>query len=82
VQTGEDVHYDPLLAHREFLRELEHAEIGRHCYEAPPFKLSKTPAELTKAAPCLGEDTEYVCTKILGMSDDEFVELMAAGVFE
>lgn len=29
-----------------------------------------------------GEHTEYVCTKILGMSDEEFVELLKAGVLE
>ena len=33
-------------------------------------------------APCLGEHTEYICTRMLGMSDNEFVELMQEGVFE
>jgi hypothetical protein len=33
-------------------------------------------------APCLGEHTEYVCTEILGMSDEYFLELMQKGVFE
>jgi len=33
-------------------------------------------------APCLGEHTEYVCTEILGMSNDEFLELYNTGVFE
>ena len=73
---------DPQLAHRHYLWELEHAEIGKHSYEGPPFRLSKTPAELDKPGPCLGEDTEYVCTKILGMSDELLVELLAEGVFE
>ncbi|MDO8671871.1 MAG: CoA transferase, partial [Dehalococcoidia bacterium] len=82
VQTAEDLHNDPQLAHRNFLRVLDHPEIGKHSYEAPPFKLSKTPSELKKAGPCLGEDTEYVCTQILGLSDEEFVELIAEGVLE
>jgi len=30
----------------------------------------------------LGEHTEYVCTEFFGMSDEEFVELIADGVFE
>ena len=82
VENGEDIQNDPQLAHRHYLWELEHPEIGKHSYEAPPFRLSKTPAELNKPGPCLGEDTEYVCTKILGISDELFIELLAEGVFE
>lgn len=82
VENGEDIHQDPQLAHRHYLWELDHPEIGKHSYEAPPFIFSKTPAELNKAGPCLGEDTEYVCTEILGIPDDRFIELMTQGVFE
>ena len=33
-------------------------------------------------SPCLGEHNHYVYTKILGLSDEEFVALDAEGVFE
>lgn len=46
------------------------------------LELSATPAQGYMLGPCLGEHTEYVCTKILGMSDQEFIELVQAGVFE
>jgi len=83
AQTGRDLlENDAQLAHRQFFWELNHAEIGKHSYEAPPFKLSKTPAELNKPGPCLGEDTEYVCTKMLGIPDQLFMELLLEGVFE
>ncbi len=83
AQTGKDLlENDPQLAHRHFFWELEHAEIGKHNYEAPPFRLSKTPLELNKAGVCLGEDTEYVCSKILGIPDELFVELLSQGVFD
>ena len=82
AQTNQDVQNDLQLAHRHFFWELDHTEIGKHSYEAPPFKLSKTPAELNKPGPCMGEDTEYVCTKILGIPDEIFVELLLQGVFE
>jgi crotonobetainyl-CoA:carnitine CoA-transferase CaiB-like acyl-CoA transferase len=82
VENAEDIHNDPQLAHRHYLWELDHPEIGKHSYEAPPFILSKTPAELNKSGPCLGEDTEYVCTRLLGIPDDHFIELLAQGVFE
>jgi benzylsuccinate CoA-transferase BbsF subunit len=73
---------DPQLGHRHHFWYLNHPEMGPCAYDGPPFKLSETPAELRMPAPCLGEHTEYVCTKILGMSDEEFVELLADGVFE
>lgn len=83
AQTGKDLlENDPQLAHRHFFWELEHAEIGKHNYEVPPFRLSKTPLELNKAGACLGEDTEYVCSKILGIPDELFVELLSQGVFD
>ena len=81
AQTGKDLlENDPQLAHRHFFRKLEHREIGRHHYEAPPFRLSKTPCELTTAGPCMGEHNEYVCKEMLGFSDKEYSDLMADGV--
>jgi len=78
AQTGKDLlENDPQLVYRRFFRELEHKEIGKHHYEAPPFRLSKTPCELTTPGPCMGEHNEYVCKKILGFSDKEYNDLMA-----
>lgn len=81
VANGEDLAQDPQLRSTNFYQILKHPEMGETVYERLSFELSKTPAEL-KPDPCLGQDTEYVCTKILGMSDSEFVELMSAGVFD
>ncbi|MFC1958752.1 CoA transferase, partial [Chloroflexota bacterium] len=81
AQTGRDLlENDAQLAHRQFFQELEHSEIGKHHYEAPPFRLSKTPCDLTMAGPCLGEHNEHVCTKLLGFSDEEYVNLTKDGV--
>jgi len=82
VETSEEVYLDPQLRHRHYFEELEHPEIGRHSYPRPGFRLSKTPSQIHLPAPCLGEHTEYVCTKILGMPDEEFVDLLNKGVFE
>lgn len=82
VQSGKDLIEDPQLGHRHHFWYLKHPEMGVCAYDGPPFKLSETPAALTMPAPCLGEHTEYVCTKILGMSDEEFIELLTEGVFE
>lgn len=82
VATGDDLHRDPQLKHQHHFQVVNHTEIGPVPHDNPPFKLLKTPCEVHMAAPCLGEHTEYVCREILGMADEEFVELLQAGVFE
>lgn len=82
TESGEDLVADPQLNHRGTFVILEHPEIGPHIYQPPPFKLSKTPAEITMPAPCLGQHNEYILKEVLGMSDDEVADLLIAGVLE
>ena len=82
VANAKDLDQDPQLAHRQHHVALEHSEIGPHGYENFAFRLSKTPGAPRTAAPCLGEHTAYVCTEILGLSDEEFVQLLTEGVLE
>lgn len=82
VQSPEEMHADPQLAHRHHYWTLEHPVMGARTYDAAAFRLSKTPGELTKAAPCLGEDNEYVYRELIGLSEEEFVELLTDGAFE
>lgn len=82
VQPCEDLFTDPQLLHRDHWWHLEHAVIGLHAYDAPAWKLSRTPATGRRPGPALGQHTFEVCREILGMSDDEITELTAAGVFE
>ncbi len=82
VQNARDLHDDPQLKHRRHFWSLGHPEIGVVNYDGPPFRMSKTPPQLNKPAPCIGEHTEYICRDILGMSDEEFVRLLNEGVFE
>lgn len=72
---------DPHLAERGLLVQLKHPVIGTFGHQVDPFKLSKTPSNI-RTAPLLGEHNEYVCTKFLGMTDEQFVDLVVAGVFE
>ncbi len=76
-----DLFSDPQLQHRQIWRELPHAELERFYYEAPPFTLSETPAEL-RPSPLLGEHNRYVYGEILGMSAAEIEELVKQGVIE
>ena len=78
----QDLHEDRQLKHRHHFWVLDHSEMGPHSYDGPPYLLSKTPASVKRAAPCLGEHNEFVCREFLEMSDEEFLDLIGAGVFD
>lgn len=82
VKNIKDLYEDPQLLHREHFRTMEHPVIGEYSFEAPPMRLSKNNIELRRPAPCLGEHTSYVCCDLLGLTDEEFVQLDSDGVFE
>ena len=82
VKNTADMCDDPQLRERNIYWPMEHSEMGLFTHLGQSFQLSKTPARAYSPSPLLGEHTEYICTKILGMSDEEFVNLMQAGVFE
>lgn len=80
VQAAEDLLNDPQLKERKHFRFLDHKVIGKHAYNAPAYQLSKTPNDIRKAGPCLGEDNEYVFTEILGYSHDEIGDMLVKGI--
>ena len=80
LASGEGIVNDPQTRHREAFRSLNHREIGPMLYNSPSYHLSKTPAHIWKAAPCLGEDNEYVYKEILGYSDDDIADMLVEGV--
>lgn len=82
VESAEDISKDPQLNFRKHLEILNHPEMGLHACESRSFRLSRTPAPPMKAAPLLGQDTAYVCSEILGMPDEEFIQLWNKGIFE
>jgi crotonobetainyl-CoA:carnitine CoA-transferase CaiB-like acyl-CoA transferase len=53
--------------------------MGPTPYDGHVTKFSETPGVLSKAAPCLGEDTQMVLREFLGYSDEAIAELAAAG---
>jgi benzylsuccinate CoA-transferase BbsF subunit len=80
VNNARDLHADEKL--RDFFVKLEHPEMGLFHYEAAGFKLSDTPFRVTRPSPLLGEHTEYVCKKVLGMSGQEYREFKEKGVLQ
>ncbi len=82
VENAKDSLNDPQLKQRNIYWPMEHPEMGRFTHLGQSFQLSKTPAKAYSPAPLLGEHTEQICTEMLDMSDEEFVNLMQEGVFE
>lgn len=80
--TSEDVLADPQLAHRRHFITADHAELGPVTIENSRFILSDTPAAIRRAGPVFGQDNEYVLRQLLGLSEDEVVEYIAAGAVE
>jgi crotonobetainyl-CoA:carnitine CoA-transferase CaiB-like acyl-CoA transferase len=82
VQNSADLATDPQLLHREHFVHGEHAENDTMYVEGTRFKLSRTPASLTKAGPTIGQHTFDVLLGVLGYDDEKLSELVIAGVLE
>lgn len=81
VQSGQDLlEKDEQSKYRNYFVKREHPEMGNCVVQQPPFRFSKAESEVRRPD-CLGEHTEYVCTKVLGMSDEDFVKLSSEGIF-
>jgi len=79
VNNMEGVYNDPQFKHREHCVYLEHKVIGRHAYHNEAVRFSKTPPKFWKAGPCIGEDNEYILKDVLGISDEEIVNMIIDG---
>lgn len=80
VAKASDVLNDPQLKQRKYFTRLKHQQMGNPVYEPQAcYLLSKTPRQLTKPSPCLGEHNEYVFKELLGLTDDEIAEHIIEG---
>ena len=81
VQNSQDLlDRDPHINARGFYQYLDHAETGRAAYDGPCASLSVTPGYHAAPAPLLGEHTQDVCERVLGLSGDEIADLLVEGV--
>jgi crotonobetainyl-CoA:carnitine CoA-transferase CaiB-like acyl-CoA transferase len=82
--AGDRCDTDPQLAALEWLTELTGTKIGRWPVAEVPVKMSESPAyiggRIDRAAPCYGEDNQYVFGELLGMSTKDIDALAADGV--
>jgi crotonobetainyl-CoA:carnitine CoA-transferase CaiB-like acyl-CoA transferase len=82
VNTSEDCFADPQLVYREHFVTVEHPELGPVPVESSRMRFSGTPAHVTWPGPTFGQHNEYVLRDILGMGDEEIIELVASGAME
>jgi len=81
VEKAQDLFEDEQLKHRKFFTWLEHSENGLVPYEPQStYIMSKTPREICRPSPCLGEHNEYVLKEILGYADEDISNFIADGV--
>ncbi len=81
IKNARDMYEDQHLM-RYLWAEMEHREIGKYHVEVPPFRLSDVEPQLRMTSPCLGEHNEYVYTKLVGLSREEYREFQQEGIFE
>lgn len=83
VQNARDqVDNDLQLKHRHFFWELDHPEVGKYLSPAGIHFLLSKMAYKVRRAPVLGEHNEYVFKGILGISDNEYDELVKEKVID
>lgn len=80
IQTVDEVVRHPQIQAREMMVEIEHPDAGPLLMPGSPLKLSETPPKTDKPAPRLGEHTEEVLGKLLGLDRAAVEQLRQAGV--
>lgn len=60
VNEAADLHRSPQYVHRGFFSNVSHPVLGDAAYPTVPYLFSASPAEITSAAPALGQDTAPV----------------------
>ena len=78
--TNQDVAEDEHLNASEFFVRRAHPEVGIRQHIGMPWRMSGTPCAVRRPAPCLGQDTDHVLTRILNYSSEEIERLRATNV--
>ena len=74
-----DVAADATLAARHHVVHLEHELLGDTVVERAGYRLPGDRGGYPRATPTLGRDTEAVLTEMLGLTGDEYRELVDSG---
>jgi crotonobetainyl-CoA:carnitine CoA-transferase CaiB-like acyl-CoA transferase len=80
VRDLHEVFSDPQVKAREMITQLEHARAGLLKLVGTPLKFSETPGAIRTPPPLLGEHTDAVLTRDLGLTSAQVATLRATGV--
>jgi len=69
-------YHDPHFKERGIFVEVSHPKSGREVFYGIPWKLSDTPGAIRSSGPMLGQHNEYVFKGLMGLSDNEFNNLV------
>jgi len=75
VQNIREVVTDPHILEREMVLSVEHSRLGDVKVVGTPMKFSRTPCQIKKASPDLGDHTNEILTEMLNLSPKEIEEL-------
>lgn len=78
VNTLEEAIKDPQFVHNGMLTTLQHPRVGEYTVISNPIRLSRTPANVRRCAPDLGEHTAEVLAEI-GLPEETINSLLAKG---
>jgi crotonobetainyl-CoA:carnitine CoA-transferase CaiB-like acyl-CoA transferase len=81
VNNSARIFNDAHMKYREHFVELPHPTLGTFTVEGPRAKFSRTPAEVRRSAPTLGQDNNEVLQTILGYSEAQITSLVVDGLF-
>jgi crotonobetainyl-CoA:carnitine CoA-transferase CaiB-like acyl-CoA transferase len=76
VLNCEDQLADPHFIANKTFYEIQHPIIGKEIFYSNPSRLSDTPPAFRHHAPGLGENNDYILTKLLGYSQQEVADLV------
>ena len=71
---------DPDFLASGFVSRIDHPETGPTWLPGRPWRFSAAPSSPVRPAPCIGQHSREVFAQELGIGDDEYAELVAAGV--
>lgn len=80
LQDADDlIERDPQLRARGAFVTLEHPVLGAFAHQALPYRLDGAPAVM-RTSPLLGQHTDYVCRRMLGLGDAQIAAWTQAGL--
>ncbi len=79
ILRRKDLLTHPQIAENELIVETDHPHIGRLRQTRPAARFEKTPAEIRRPAPILGEHTDEVLAEI-GLSTSEITDLRSSRI--